>query len=378
MRQTCSGPSTRSARPALGLGALALLLAGLIGCAPAAPARSGPGAAAPPAGAPAPAQPPAASAPAQAAPPAAPAPPAKLAVGYSSKGANQLPLWIAADRGYFAQQGIEAEVVFLSSTLTGQGLIANSVQLALTGPEGIDLNLESGSTVTTYVAGVTPKLNLKVFAQPDVRAIGDLRGKTIAATRQGSVTDFAWRKVLELNGLQLGRDVTPLYAGSGDAVLTSVIAGHAQAGTGSTPTDLVAQKQGLGILVDVAKLDIPYVMGGLVARTDYATATPDVMDRYLKAHLQGVHTMLTDAETAITVLGKYSEQDDREFLRAGYEFFLPTMTRDQLMPEAAIVATLQESPRPNARDADPKSFYDNSYLERIIASGFLDRLYGGR
>jgi ABC-type nitrate/sulfonate/bicarbonate transport system substrate-binding protein len=184
--------------------------------------------------------------------------------------------------------------------------------------------------------------------------------------------------VLELNGLQLGRDVTALYAGSGDAVLTSVVAGHAQAGTGSTPTDLVAQKQGLGILVDVAKLDIPYVMGGLVVRTDYATANPDVMDRYLKAHLQGVHTMLTDVETAITVLGKYSDQDDREFLRAGYEFFLPTMTRDQLMPEAAIVATLQESPRPNARDADPKSFYDNSYLERIIAGGFLDRLYGGR
>jgi ABC-type nitrate/sulfonate/bicarbonate transport system substrate-binding protein len=116
----------------------------------------------------------------------------------------------------------------------------------------------------------------------------------------------------------------------------------------------------------------------VVVRSDYAAANPDVMERYLKAHLQGVHTMLTDPETAISVLGKYSEQDDRELLRAGYEFFLPTMTRDQLMPEAAIVATLQESPRPNARDADPKSFYDNSYLERIIASGYLDRLYGGR
>jgi hypothetical protein len=83
-------------------------------------------------------------------------------------------------------------------------------------------------------------------------------------------------------------------------------------------------------------------------------------------------------ETALAVLAKYSDQDDPEFVRAGYEFFRPTMTRDQLVPEAAVVAVLQESARPAARDANPKDFYDNSFLERIKASGYVDRLYAGR
>jgi NitT/TauT family transport system substrate-binding protein len=304
--------------------------------------------------------------------------PTKIAVAYASKGANQLPLWLSVERGYFAQEGLDAELVFLSSTLSTQGLIADSVQFMLAGNEGVELNLEAGSPLTTIIAGVTPKLAFKAFAQPAIRTVEDLRGKTIAATRQGSVSDFAWRKLLEPNGLQLGQDVAAVYPGTSEAVLTAVIADHAQAGMGSTPTDLVAQKQGLRILADLAQMDIPFLMGAVTTRTDLARATPDLVERYLRAHLQGVHSMLTDAETSLAVLGKYSEQDDREFVRAGYEFFRPTMTRDQLVPEASLVAVLQESTRPNARTANPKDFYDNGYLERIEAGGYLDRLYGGR
>jgi len=168
-----------------------------------------------------------------------------------------------------------------------------------------------------------------------------------------------------------------VYPGTSEAVLTAVLADHAQAGMGSTPTDLVAQKQGLRILADLAQMDIPFLMGAVTTRTDVAQTTPDLVERYLRAHLQGVHTMLTDPATSLAVLAKYSEQDDPEFVRAGYEFFLPTMTRDQLVPEAAIVAVLQQSPHPNARDANPSDFYDNSYLERIEAGGYLDRLYAG-
>ncbi len=36
------------------------------------------------------------------------------------------------------------------------------------------------------------------------------------------------------------------------------------------------------------------------------------------------------------------------------------------------------APRPNARDANPKDLYDNGYLERVEAGGFLERLYAGR
>jgi ABC-type nitrate/sulfonate/bicarbonate transport system substrate-binding protein len=337
------------------------------------PATTGAAAALPPA-APAPGAP----APAAAAP-TAPRPADKIGVTYSSRSPNQLPLWLAYERGYFTQNGLDVdELLFLSSTLAGQGIIANSAQFGLIGTEGIDLNLEAGSPVTKYVAGVTPKLVFKVIAQPDIRRVEDLRGKTVAATRQGSVTDFLWRKVLEMNGLQLGRDVDIAYPGSTDGAFTATLAGQIAATPITTPLEIQAEQQGLHVLLDVEKLNIAYLMGGVVVRTDYAEARPDVVERYLKAHLQGVATTLSDPEAALPVLGKYMQVEDRELQRAGYETFRPTFTRDQLVPEEAVIATLNESPRPNAKGANPRNFYDNSYLERLRQSGFVDSLYAGR
>jgi NitT/TauT family transport system substrate-binding protein len=353
--------------------ALSLLGSALVACSTGAPA------AAPKATAPAATSGAAAPAPAATTAPTAPRPADKVAVTFSSRTPNQLPLWIAFERGYFAQNGLDVdELPFLSSTLAGQGIVSNSVQFGLVGTEGIDLNLEANSPLTKYVAGVTPKLVYKVVAQPDIHAVPDLRGRIVAATRQGSVTDFLWRKVLEMNGLQAGRDVEVLYPGSSDGAYTALLAGQIQATPVTTPVDIQAVQQGLQVLLDVEKLNIPYLMGGVVVRADYAQAHPDVVERYLKAHLQGVATTLNDPETAMTVLGKYMQVDDRDLQRAGYETFRPTFTRDQLMPEDAIVATLSESARPNAKSADPHDFYDNSYLERLKQSGFVDSLYAGR
>ncbi len=336
---------------------------------PAAPATAAPAASS---AAPAPAAPVAAA-------PATPPPAEKIGVTFSSRTPNQLPLWLAYERGYFTQNGLEVdELPFLSSTLAGQGIISNSVQFGLIGTEGIDLNLEAGSPVTKYVAGVTPKLVFKVIAQPDIRSVADLRGKTVAATRQGSVTDFLWRKVLELNGLQLGRDVDIAYTGSTDGAYTATLAGQIAATPITTPLEIQAEQQGLHVLLDVEQMNIPYLMGGVVVRTDYAETHPDVVERYLKAHLQGVATTLNDPEVALPVLGKYMQVEDRELQRAGYETFRPTFTRDQLVPEEAVIATLNESPRPNAKSANPRDFYDNSYLERLKQSGFVDGLYAGR
>jgi ABC-type nitrate/sulfonate/bicarbonate transport system substrate-binding protein len=314
-----------------------------------------------------------------AAAPTAPRPADKIGVTFSSRTPNQLPLWLAYERGYFTQNGLEVdELPFLSSTLAGQGIISNSVQFGLIGTEGIDLNLEAGGPVTHYVAGVTPKLVFKVIAQPDIRRVEDLRGKTVAATRQGSVTDFLWRKVLDLNGMQLGRDVDIAYPGSTDGAYTATLAGQIAATPVTTPLDIQAEQQGLHILLDVEKLNVAYLMGGVVVRPHYAAAHPDVVERYLRAHLQGVATTLNDPEAALPVLGKYMQVEDRELQRAGYETFRPTFTRDQLVPEDAVIATLNESPRPNAKGANPHDFYDNSYLERLKQGGFVDGLYAGR
>src|SRR5262249_18635454 len=170
-------------------------------------------------------------------------------------------------------------------------------------------------------------------------------------------------------------DLSMTYLGSTDATLTSLVAGHVQAIPSAAPSDRMALRQGMKMLLDLEPLNMPFWMAGILVRTDYAQQNPDVVERFLKGYLRGVATALTDPEIAMVAIGKYLEVDDRELLRATYDTYQPTWTRDQLVPEEAVIATLQESPKPGARTANPKDFYDNSFLERIKATGYVDPLY---
>jgi ABC-type nitrate/sulfonate/bicarbonate transport system substrate-binding protein len=256
--------------------------------------------------------------------------------------------------------------------------VGHNAQFALIGPQGIDVNLEHGSSLVHYVAGVTTRFVYKLMGQPELASVQDLRGRVVAVSRRGSMGYHGMRKVLELNQLRPDADVAFLYPGSDEAAFEAFLVGHADAVLASPPRDLVATRQGKKMLLDVEQLNIPFLGAGIIVRTDYAAANVDVVERFLKGYLQGIATWLTDPDTSVDVLAKYQQSDDRALLRAGYEAFRPTKSRDQLVPEEAVLATVQASEHPAARSANPREFYDNSYLERLKQSGFVDQLYAGR
>src|SRR5438270_5053426 len=67
--------------------------------------------------------------------PDAPLPPLpqKIAVAYSSVSSNFVPVWLAADAGLFARQGLDAEVTYISSGTTSlQSMVGGDVQFVAT------------------------------------------------------------------------------------------------------------------------------------------------------------------------------------------------------------------------------------------------------
>ncbi|HEY7066027.1 MAG TPA: ABC transporter substrate-binding protein [Chloroflexota bacterium] len=367
-----------------------LAMMGIVGaaCAPEAP-PSGPPAAVPaaaPAAASAPAAAPAAQAPAAQASGAqapataasAPAAPTPLRFAYSAITGNTAPFWVALERGYFREAGFDVDALFLGAAASMQALLADEVQLGIVGPEGIDVNLEYGSPITKYVAGVQTRFIFKLVANPSIQSVQDLRGKTMSASRPGSMGFYGTRKALELSGLNPDTDISMLYAGNNDASYEAFMAGLADATMSAPPRDVQAVKEGRRVLMDLGQLDVPYFGAGMIVRGEYAPSHAALVEQFLRPYLRGVATAHADAPGTIDVLGKYFRTDDQEALQATYDAYKLAWSRDQFIPEEAIVAQLQASDRPAAKTADPKDFYDNGYLERIKASGYVDSLYAGR
>jgi NitT/TauT family transport system substrate-binding protein len=150
---------------------------------------------------------------------------------------SALPYYVAAERGFFAAEGIEASAVPLQAApLIVQAMIAGDVDAAanLVTLEGANINARRADTAL-YVAlnGQNAQYRMEQFvvrAGHPAQAIRDLRGARILSA-PGPANLSAARAVLAANGLQEGRDYTiqeqqmgvhvgALQAGTFDAAYT--------------------------------------------------------------------------------------------------------------------------------------------------------------
>src|ERR671919_2656973 len=70
----------------------------------------------------------------------------RIVIGNVSRTVEQLPNYAATDKGFFAQEGIQADVVLIGSTDTLiQALIAGQVQVAIVDPSAAINAVERGA-----------------------------------------------------------------------------------------------------------------------------------------------------------------------------------------------------------------------------------------
>jgi ABC-type nitrate/sulfonate/bicarbonate transport system substrate-binding protein len=352
-------------RPGLVLLALATTLA----CATpgAAPAPSAPTGASS-AGAPA-----APAAPASAAPPA----PEPLRTGYTTTSASLAGIWMAKEGGYFAQNGIDAEVGFVRAGAEVLAAVSTrEMPLAVGGGvEFIGAALEGSDHV--MLGGMSTKLAVSLYVAPEITSIAGLKDKAIGVSRFGAITHFGAQKILARNNLREGADVAIIQTGGVPESLAAVQSGAVQGAILTPPITLKGRQLGLQQLVDTKALDIPS-QGSVVGTTrGYVREKPQLVDRYIKALVEGIHRLTTDREFGMTVIGRYTQTDDREVLADAYDYYRDGYQRDLMPTLEGIQEQIMElaEVKPQARTAKPQDFLDLAPLERIKATGLIERLY---
>ncbi len=130
----------------------------------------------------------------------------RVQIGFASFTSLSAPLWLAVDRGFFAQEGLDAELVFIGSAPTMvASMIAREVPFAST----------AGTAVVSAVAGGAPLKILATFAnrvssdliaRPGIARPEDLRGKRVGVQSMGGGIWMQALLGLERLGLDPVRD----------------------------------------------------------------------------------------------------------------------------------------------------------------------------
>jgi len=298
-----------------------------------------------------------------------------VVVTYAQPSGAFTPIWVAYEAGLFKKYGLNATLQLLTPQVSAQAVISEEADFYTDGPDLINARLHGGQV--KYFAGTIQQLVFQIWGAKEIKTVQDLKGKAVAASTPRAALDTATREALKRNGLVPDKDVQILYVQTVPAILSAVLGGKTSAGTLSAPNTIKAKDSGLNLLVDVGKLNVPAFQVVYGTTEKYLKNHPNTVFAFLKAMAEAVVRSKKDPALAKKAIAKYVKIDDAPTLDGTYEAFAPYWSMSLGVRPEAIKGQfeyLDEKEFPNAKNADPKEFYDNSFVEALTKSGFLKNL----
>jgi NitT/TauT family transport system substrate-binding protein len=302
----------------------------------------------------------------------------KVRMAFTSLSSVMCPPWIAREAGIFNKHGLEVEVIATPTGVEGMNaLIAGEVQfLQISG--GTTASAALGGADVMVVGTTLDSLVQQLIARPEIDRAEQLKGKALGITRFGTSIEVGARLALRHFGLVPEKDVAIVQVGGMESMVTALQANRIQAGILSYPAITQALKLGHRTLLDIASLGIPYAFTGMTTRGRLIRDDADLVRRYMMAQVEAIARAKRDKSFALKVMGKYLRTANPAALAEGYEIDIQKyMLKLPLTTTEAMKSVLDDlaARNPKAKDADPKKFFDDSFVRQMQANGFIDTLY---
>ena len=245
----------------------------------------------------------------------------KIYLGASSKTLGYSPLWVAARKGFFDQQGLDVQLVLLRGVpMTLQALAANSLHFGSGGPEPYIEASERGLDFIV-TGGIINGIAQFLVAGKNYKTYEDLRGATFGTASLTGGTITALREALKLKGLEYPRDYKLLIiAGGSSANLAALQSGQIAATTVAVPLNYAAEESGLNVIGRLSDGIPHFQTNALIVRRSWAEKNRPVMVRFMKAMALTLRWMFENRDAAVDFLSKEMKLKPVHALK-GWEFY---------------------------------------------------------
>lgn len=302
----------------------------------------------------------------------------KVRMAFTSMSSVMCPPWIARSAGIFNKHGLDVEVIATPTGVEGMNaLIAGELQfLQISG--GTTASAALGGADVMVVGTTLDALVQQLIARPEIEKPEQLKGKTVGITRFGTSIDVGARLALKHFGLLPDKDVAIVQVGGMESMVAALQANRIQAGILSYPAITQALKLGHHLLLDVPSLGIPYAFTGMTTRGRLIKDDPDLVRRYMMAQTEAIARAKRDKALTLSVMSKYLRTTNSASLAESYDIDVQKyMLRVPLTTADAMKSVLDDLAGriPKAKDADPRKFFDDSFVRQMQSSGFIDALY---
>ena len=234
-----------------------------------------------------------------------------LIVAEPQHGIGYLPLYIAIDNGYFAEQGIDVTILTIESGAGHTNAVLSGQAFAFIGGPEHDAFAKLKGAELRSVVNVVDRGNVYFVAAkgkepaPGQPMADYFRGKTIAAGPFGGTPNSITRYLLKKYGLDVAKDATILEPAS-SAVVATLKTGQAQIGNVNEPSITRGEREGIfgEPFLSIPGEFGPYAYSTLNVRLDSIQKGPDTVKKFVDGVVKGLAFVFADPDAAIKIAKK--------------------------------------------------------------------------
>jgi len=292
----------------------------------------------------------------------------KMTIAYSSIGPMATGVWMAKESGAFEKYGLQADIILITSgPVAVQSLIGGDLQVVSAASNAVVNAVLNGAPIIA-VGGTANRPYHRLFVQPEINRLEDLRGKSLGVTRFGSITDNLSRILLRKNGLEGAVNVRQM---GGTIEVAAAFQNRLIAGAVTSELRVTPPSQPK-ILVRLVDMGIPYSMNMIAVQREYYRRNPEALENMVRAYADGLAFMHRQKERALKIIAKYSRLTDTRMID---DFYSDAATYLDRIPRAEPEAVQTILEFMGKKGIPAETFQDNSIVEKLTREGFFDKLY---
>jgi ABC-type nitrate/sulfonate/bicarbonate transport system substrate-binding protein len=219
----------------------------------------------------------------------------RIRIGLAARSTTSMPFFVAKERGFFREEGLEVELIVMQAIQTIQATLGNSTQFASATGSAVSAAVR-GASIKVILA-VTDRPSFDLISQPNITSVQQLRGKKIGTGGVGSLAEILTGRILVVNHVR-PEDVTILATGPSHVTYLSLKAKVIDAAPLQMPLTFTAQDEGFRKLVAAGDV-YQTVQGGLATTSAMLSEQPELVTKVVRAMLRATRLIKSDKKYGV-------------------------------------------------------------------------------
>lgn len=238
---------------------------------------------------------------------------AKVRLAYLQGDLHQLACWIALEKNFFKEEGVDAEVagIFKAGPEEMSAFAAGSLDVGYVGQAPATTAVANGAADVTVLAQVNKEGSAIVVRKDSaLKKPGDLEGKTVAVPGHSTVQDFLLRKALTKYGIDEKK--VSLIVLKPPEMIGALKTGQIDAFIAWEPYPAKAVTMNVGRnLITSRDIWKDHQCCVLVADSKFIGKSPGIARGIVKAHVRATQFIKDYPEEAVKIAVKYTAMDEK-------------------------------------------------------------------